>query len=992
MRQNDFDMKKTILTLLAIAGAITFYSCSESLEQGMEQDVETGTSSKVTFRLSGNKQTKSSVAPDEMLIEDICIMAYREDDGKLTAHERSGNAEDIELELTPGTYRFYSVANSPTFSPPLDIADLQSSTIEIDSIDNVGTSLPMCWSGETIQIMAGKDESICISLERLVSKISLDIDMNLIDGLKITSVRMLQAAGIIRPFMEGGSRILTSDETCSGDYADEEDITRLMSGEPITLYAPENCQGNLLPDNTDPWNKIPEKITGSDLCTYIEISGVWLEDADYAGEVKYRFYLGEDATSNFDIRRNSIQTMTVFLEEENLERVSWKIDNSKMEAVDWEATADFKYNFHTEDDFYVTERIRIDIYLDKRGERYWKKLNNAFALSGVRSDGKEIIHFKQPVSKGNGHFFAIGTCIGSGRYDVVMINKETGEEEYTLDWGVVKHPEIYASYDDTYADQVVEELDDVEMTINGSGCKVAFFLTDQAGYNLNQGHYYGCDFSVCDWEMEIDNPDGRYDITDNAEIRFTSGQTGSDGYAVLCEVNIKNKGTDPEQNRRLTESLGLSTLDLRLMEHTSGSEGHQPASLFCDDINVIIRPVPDEHRQDLESEFLYAVVNPSNLPICIRGTKFNTITSVGSNDLWHIISKDLTGNFTTKPLVMSRMPQTICSLDSGGTRHVIQENEIWYAADDGGIDQYTIDKQYAMFHTFEADLLHGTDGWKPKITGSLDLYDTLEHQYTYGTAGFHNRGMYFYSNGTTSGHHENKYDGYTCFDDYGILITPDGIDLISEIPEVKIKVTDNKLTATSSRPVSLKITVSGSLTGHIRCVSVSDEGYSVRGKYFKGKLSFNSSDTYTLGNQSIAIDNSCIENTFKDLRAKPYYSVRNAKSDTDFIYPPEGSNYIREYLKPTDMELTISIESDIPIAVRYDGTFDFTHETSDPVSWKISKDKSIVMVPSTYSGFDAVLLLQNCPNGSEFISEVVSVEPEVTYTDHNRLYLMTPVR
>ena len=985
-------MKKTILTLLAIAGTIAFPSCSESLEQGMEQDVETATSSKVTFRLSESKQTKSSIAPDEMLIEEICIMVYREDDGKLVAYEKSKTAGDIEIELIPGTYRFCSIANSPSFSPPTDLSDLQSSAIHIDSIDQIGTSIPMCWSGETRQIVAGKDEDISISMERLVSKISLNIDMNLIDGLKITSVRMLQAARIIRPFMEGGSRILTSEETFNGDYANDEDITRLMSGESIVLYAPENCQGELLPDNSDPWNKIPEKITGADLCTYIEISGVWLEDAFYEGEVKYRFYLGEDATSNFDIRRNSIQTMTLFLEEENLERVSWKIDNSKMEAVDWEATADFRYNFHTEDDFYVTERIRIDVYLDKRGEKYWKKYDNGFVLSGVGADGKEIIHFNRPTHKGNGHYFAIGTCIGNGRFDVVMINKETGEAEYTLDCGVVKHPEIYASYDEAYADQVVEELDDVEMTINGTGCKVAFFLTDQAGYNLNQGHYYGCDFSICDWEMEIDNPDGNFDITDNAEIKFTSGVTGSDGYAVLCEVNIKNNGIEQEQNRRLTKSLGLSTLELRLMEHTSGSEGYQPASLFCDDINVTIRPVPVENRQDLESEFLYAVVNPSNLPIYIRGAKFNTITSMGNNDLWHIISKDITGNSTTKSLVMSRMPQTICSLDSDGARSVKQENEIWYAADDGGIEQYSIDNQYTMFHTFESDLLYESDGWKPKISGSLDLYDTVENHYTYGTAGFHNRGMYFYSDKTTSGHHENKYDGFTCFDDYGILITPDGINMINEMPEIRLRVTDNQLTATSSKPVNLKITVSGTLTGHIRCVSVDDDSYSVHGRYFKQGLSFHSSDTYTLGSHCIAVDNSCIENAFKDLRAKPFYSVRNAKSDTDFIYPPEGSDSIREYLKPTDMELTISIESDTPIAVKYDETFDFSHETSAPVTWKVSKNQSITIVPSTYSGFDAALLLQNCPFGSEFIRETVSIEPEVTYSDHNRLYLMTAAK
>ena len=184
----------------------------------------------------------------------------------------------------------------------------------------------------------------------------------------------------------------------------------------------------------------------SELCTYIEMEGRWNDSSDYEGKVVYRFYLGEDAASNFDIKRNSLHNLTLYLEEESLDRISWKIDASEMEGVSWEASSSLNDNFHEQDNFYVTENIMINFSFDENGQKYWKKRDNAFSLEGVDSNGNTVIRFDTPVNLGKGKYQATGTCISEGRYDILIINSKTGKKEYVLDDGTVVHLKDFVGF------------------------------------------------------------------------------------------------------------------------------------------------------------------------------------------------------------------------------------------------------------------------------------------------------------------------------------------------------------------------------------------------------------------------------------------------------------------------------------------------------------------------------------------------------------------
>jgi uncharacterized protein YjdB len=126
------------------------------------------------------------------------------------------------------------------------------------------------------------------------------------------------------------SRAESRYEVGNGDYASSSDLSTLNSGEEISFYAYENRQGVLLPDNKNADSKIPSSIpANAELCTYLELSGSYsgeYEGVDvYSDNVKYRFYLGEDNCTDFNVTRNKDIRVNLKVTEERIFDESWRI-------------------------------------------------------------------------------------------------------------------------------------------------------------------------------------------------------------------------------------------------------------------------------------------------------------------------------------------------------------------------------------------------------------------------------------------------------------------------------------------------------------------------------------------------------------------------------------------------------------------------------------------------------------------------------------------
>lgn len=984
MKRSKIYAAASVLALALIAA-----SCEVHLtEDPYEQEQILGETAMLNLCLVQNHATKSSITPDEDAVTGLCVMAYRKSDGRLMAVQKGKNADEIGLELIKGEYNIYVTANMEGFEAPADEKDMTEAGYLLKTFSDIGNALPMCWKGSAT-MKAGERTTVPVQLSRLVSKVSFRVEMGVLEGLEITSVQLKQGAGHIRPFMEGGSRIMSETEAMDGDSATEADIRKLMGGESMHFYVTENCQGQLMKGNTDPWEKIPARIgDASDLCTYIEMTGKWDDDAVYAGTVTYRFYLGEDATTDFNVRRNSIHNLTLYLEEESFDRISWKIDASQMELVQWEAVTSFSNNFHTPDNFYVTENILIEFTLDQRGQKYWKKRENAFTLCGMDSKGNTVIRFNEATDLGEGRFEAMGTCLTAGDYDVIMINDETGETEYVLGNGTVHVPEIAASYDDIFTEDPVDAFKtESGFDINGTSQDICLYLTDKDGFNLNQGHFYGCDLSLCEWDTTILNDAFGHDLSKNTTIETFYGECMDDSYAVMYRVRFENQGTDKIWNRMLTESLGKGVIRLSFKERFSGAEGSHGLGLYCDPVSISFREMSAQHKVQSGMEFMYVVDNPSNLPILIGGLRLNTMRSdvTLDEDLMPVLCEPVKDMTETTPIVITRMPHVLCSRESGAQYSFTYNNMTAYAAADDDIEQHDIPDQTALFHTFDVRLVYPTAGWTPGVRGDYYLDKTI---YGSGYGAYMNCGVIFHSYGNRQEIYDSQNGEKIDFRNYGDLLGKDAIEKFNDIAEITLSINeDNELVAVASHDVELEISISGYLKGRTRCVSADESTYKIWGHHFEGGHQFFSTKRLKISTDPVAVDRGKIAESFEKIREHEYYSKLNAEDPEDFRTDDGLSTTLREYLKPYALELDIKITSPdgTPVALKeFSGTANYDFLLDKCVTWKLGSSRVVTMVPSAFASFDNYI--DGLP-GYRFVDETVALKPEVTYNTQNIYHL-----
>ncbi|MBO4465710.1 MAG: DUF4906 domain-containing protein [Bacteroidales bacterium] len=304
------------ITIIAALAALCALSC-EPLEQS-----PAGDSSQEMVRVSvrASQGTKSAMQISETAVSNINVYAYR--GGQL---ETESFAEDDEIELLlvrNAAYRIYALANCGEIHAPMLESDL--STISVTPSDMV-----MCFR-EGRQMVAGASQTpLELPLTRLFARYILRLDNNLEKcDYQITSVEVLQQAAAVRPFAAASA----AASTIRGDTATAADLTALNNGRSAVFYIPENCQGVLLPGNSDPWEKVPSNIPAAKrtLCTYLHIEGEWTTGGAVA-DLSFNLMLGADNCTDFNVTRNSSVTITLSLSDSGTCRSSWKVDMDNLD-------------------------------------------------------------------------------------------------------------------------------------------------------------------------------------------------------------------------------------------------------------------------------------------------------------------------------------------------------------------------------------------------------------------------------------------------------------------------------------------------------------------------------------------------------------------------------------------------------------------------------------------------------------------------------------
>ncbi len=893
-------MKKRVIMQLILV-LFSFWSCTSLVEIEDKTEVgkeENNTEEAVLSFSVRERLTKSSITADENSIDNINIYVFR--GGNLMAYKYVEGSSPISLTLPRGyIYNIYALGNFGVYEGAADEASfIENCNKTISNIAELNSSLPMSWSKTGLEL-SSTHTSISINFERLVAKLGFSLDKSSVSGLKVTSIRLKQSPRQVFPFRwEGGSRVIDSAWTLDGDYASASDLVSINNGGSIYFYTFENCQGTLLPDNTDPWEKSPDNMSDIYLsCTYLEVEGEFTPDSPFVGGVKYRLFLGEDNCSNFDVRRNTDINISLKLTNSGLGEDSWKIDTNLSfrdgYTLGWidESNREL-YDQYIGNSFWYMVEVNDDIveYLggSLEGCYYLLTSNNGAA---VRIDNYSYDTYNTMSAR--------LTCTQAGA-GTLWLYSPKGKPIQNLTTDITIYtPSLLASfssfvspYNNSFGIDSVPQC-----FVNGGQSKVYIYLVDSHGYNLNTGYEY--DLSLFDFS----NPPfvaSDFGIQETLNITMSEGAEASNGPAVIYSIRCTNSGTNAEMNNNLANAfrdIQAFSFEVEEVNYNLNQTIHNTI-----DINPVKLVIVDNGWAEyFSSQLSLKVLNPSNLPLNIdvweaNTSKKGTHTSV-SNDLKNLVENFLTvkrRNFITNTFYngASAMYSSYSPIRSErnhtGSEYLIDGSYLVHPLRNINTDDicsallYDYLKQVSLHHLFDVRVRH-----KKLEPSDINVVDSLSngsntYDIIYGNKpynpGWNNQGMWLWSKDNFISKSNNLLDIYpnltalnlsrfrARFDVQGIYELKVEYD---HIPGILYASSDNG----NIYNVSLDFRYSGTVQGYVKTYP--------RGRAFAGKDNYCSAiinKTVTgvnVGMSFANIDNGALKAGMNAVYAQTFFDSHN---------------------------------------------------------------------------------------------------------------------
>lgn len=299
----------------------------------------------VTFSVDAGASpfTRSAFSGSETEVHSAQILAY-DSSGGLYA---SGYFPDVSagMSLTlrqDGTYRFLVLCNCaeiPAESLPATLSEARS--FDVSAAADMSLSglfpggLPMaCDTSFTVT----SDQSAVFAVHRLVSR--WDIRYENVDagrlGFALSGVTMKNCATDFQPWCDWRNGVFSKpvNACADGDWSVQPDLLKLNSdfseggSTRASFYVLENCQG-VQAGISGYDSRIPDNIGAiKDRATYAEVVLSYPEESEYfrdsetassEGDVVYRVYLGRNGTNDFNVVRNTCNTLTVKDNRESIE-------------------------------------------------------------------------------------------------------------------------------------------------------------------------------------------------------------------------------------------------------------------------------------------------------------------------------------------------------------------------------------------------------------------------------------------------------------------------------------------------------------------------------------------------------------------------------------------------------------------------------------------------------------------------------------------------
>lgn len=934
----------SVLSIMLLGGCVLFMPEFDEVaeERG---DCEEAT---VRFSLRGQNITKSVIAPNEDAIFDLNLYAFC--DGRLISQEYFESDERLEMKLLYGQrYNLYALANMGRVAAPIDERDfVKNCEYRIEEHCDLGQFLPMSWSCEAFVVDSWADR-VTIDMERLVTKISFSIEKTALKGLEVNSVRLCQSAAVVRPFKnEDGSFVTGLDEILDGDYASAADLDVLNSGGQVTFYAMENCHGELLAGNDDPWAKVPDNIADkSSLCTYLEVDCTFREGYFYSGDVTYRMYLGTDGLSNFDVRRNSLLRVLLFLTDDALREVSWRVDADVSVnggyANGWQSEG-----LHYMDDLYVGEWFVYSLALK---DEVLTHVNGDVSLLRlcVLDDNGEVSGNQLFECR---EFELVEYDDGLWRFDVRVLCRHHGfgvlgliddnkEVLALLDEVQVQKPRIRASDYPLYSfgDEVQADVGFLVIPINANARKFFVYLIDDEGYNLNSSDGCGFDLSLFDLSCGVEGTDDY--VESSLECRSEAGSNSNDGPLATVYVSSSNDGKSSALNNALIRWIcDAETAELLLRENNLGVAGK--LELGVENLPITLTLVDNGWAGYADCQLSMVVDNQSNLPIDVDCWQINT----GSDDYNAIHRNEILGlygvEFTRKAY------DYVCGTYSNGLQPIYCSKASFNAPRSGvyplwGISTTNIMNALLYDYMGQDALSHHIDvhfeggGYVPGLSVKDKLSDgSMKYEIMYGnnpdSDGWNNRGIWLYSAEKILSKSGAEFDSLQG-------VTPASLGAISSGNMGHISVsydsnTQNMCAFVSTADLSgvkFNVEVVINASGYVQTTPNGTWGKKVD-NYCTSKVSKQVKDI-TLGTTSVTVDSGALKEAMNAIYAQTFPDSYNSIG---------SSNSYQHCAHPTSLEVSLrfslsggSEKRMIPIVVSCPTVLSFYH-AQEAVTYSVS--------------------------------------------------------
>lgn len=416
-----------VAALLAVSGTVSCLSEPAGAPAG-----KTGRSSAhfsvVVDDIKELVQTKSVLTDDsiETKISSITVAVYASDGSLVEKSYLTSGFDDIRYMLGfDETFRIYALANMGDMRAafPSSIsgdASLEAITYSIPGYTSADVGInargiPM--AGKLVYTVsdgtAARDGQIVMT--RLMSKLQVHLTCNWPGTFR--TVRIYNLNRTLKPFG-------ISAAASSGDILSEQEIDILdadaKEGD-FLFYIPENMQGNVSGiTGSEGRSRDNDNVPGRDLKTYLEAVVTGVSGDGVNGNMTYRSYLGGNASSNFDILRNSRYVWNIQYLPGHLQNNDWKHQN----ALSWK---EFEYNFSAPSYLYLGERnnATLSAYASQyeNGAFVQRKLDNNTGIPSITysvtpADGSVLGN----TSVGNPYFYFTGVGSGTGTVQATCVD------------------------------------------------------------------------------------------------------------------------------------------------------------------------------------------------------------------------------------------------------------------------------------------------------------------------------------------------------------------------------------------------------------------------------------------------------------------------------------------------------------------------------------------------------------------------------------------